>query len=408
MTVRRRAARLAAVCGLVGGLVMLGASPALADDDSVRVGAASSFAAGGSAQGVNVAVRKRTEGCVLLRTALVLSLEGLQPSQAKVEVNAGGQWFPVALAGGGGNVGTAQTSPLKPTLCKGKGITVRYRVTFGADAPGGRLVVTGAGVSAAGQEVGRGSDTARVTGARVTPSPTPSKKASPTPSPTEVATVDDAVTPAALGDVSGTPQASTDAAASSGGTSPVMIFGIVMVAVGLLLIVLLFRRSRQDRRPSDDPTGTLPGNPGGTTYRAGGGPPAAPGRPGQVYGQQPPSASPGPMPPPHPAAGPGAAPPPPYPPAGPGAAPSPYPPAGPGVMPSPYPGAVPPPSPPAGPGAVPSPRPAAGGVYGARPAAGAPPEATQPMPEAPESRPLPGDPPPDDGGRTVIMPRLPG
>ena len=74
MTVRRRAARLAAVCGLVGGLVMLGASPALADEDSVRVGAASSFAAGGSAQGVNVAVRKRTDGCVLLRTAL-----GLQP-----------------------------------------------------------------------------------------------------------------------------------------------------------------------------------------------------------------------------------------------------------------------------------------------------------------------------------------
>ncbi|MEK8108000.1 hypothetical protein NKG94_28905 [Micromonospora sp. M12] len=41
-------ARLAAVCGLAGGLVMLGASPAVAVDDSVRVGAASSFVAGGS------------------------------------------------------------------------------------------------------------------------------------------------------------------------------------------------------------------------------------------------------------------------------------------------------------------------------------------------------------------------
>ncbi|MET8040086.1 hypothetical protein ABZU25_04360 [Micromonospora sp. NPDC005215] len=351
MTVRRRAARLAAVCGLVGGLVMLGASPALADDDSVRVGAASSFAAGGSAQGVNVAVRKRTDGCVLLRTALFLNLEELQPHQLKVEVNAGGRWFPVAVTGGGGAVGTAQTSPSKPTLCKGKSITVRYRVTFGAGAPGGRLAVTGTGVTAAGQEVGRGSDTSRVTGARVTPSPTPSKTATPTPSPTDVASVDDAVTPAALGGVSGAPDTSAVAADSSGGTSPVMIFGIVMVAIGLLLIVLLFRRSRQDRRPSDEPAGTLPGNPGGTTYRAGGGSPAAPGRPGQVYGQQPPVA---------------------------------------------------------GPGAVPSPRPAAGGVYGARPAAGSPPEATQPMPGAPETRPLPGDPPPDDGGRTVIMPRLPG
>ncbi|MGC4749095.1 hypothetical protein ACLQ28_26050 [Micromonospora sp. DT201] len=352
MTVRRRAARLAAVCGLAGGLVMLGASPALADDDSVRVGAASSFAAGGSPQGVNVAVRKRTDGCVLLRTALGLRLQGLRPDQVRVDVNAGGRWFPVAVSGGGGSVATAQTSPAKPTLCKGKGITVRYRVAFVAGAPGGGLVVTGAGVSAAGQELGRGSDTAKVTGARVTPSPTPSKKATPTPSPTEVATVDEVVTPAALGGVSGAPAASAAAAESSGGLSPVMLFGIVLVAIGLLLIVLLVRRSRQDRRPSDEPPGTLAGNPGGTTYRAGGGAPSAPGRPGQVYGQQPPAPTWG---------------------------------------------------------AVPSPRPATGGVYGARPGGPGPaPEATQPMPGAPETRPLPGDPPTDDGGHTVIMPRLPG
>ncbi|WP_433316176.1 hypothetical protein ACQP0U_05015 [Micromonospora sp. CA-269861] len=354
MTVRRRVARLAAVCGLAGGLVMLGASPALADQDSVRVGAASSFAAGGSAQGVNVAVRKRTDGCVLLRTALGFRLEGLQPNQVAVEVNAGGRWFPVAVTGGAGSVATAQTSPLKPTLCKGKGITVRYRVAFAAGAPGGRLVVTGAGVSAAGQELGRGTDAARLTGARVTPSPTPSasKKPTPTPSPTEVATVDEAVNPAAQGGVSGAPTTTPTAAESSGGGSPVMFFGIVLVAVGLLLIVLLIRRSRQDRKPSDDGPGTLPGNPGGTTYRAGGGLPAAPGRPGQVYGQQPPAA---------------------------------------------------------GWGAVPSPRPAAGGVYGTRPEPSAPaPEATQPMPGRPDGRQLPGDPPTDEGGHTVFIPRLPG
>ncbi|MGI5525618.1 hypothetical protein ACQEUX_32395 [Micromonospora sp. CA-259024] len=347
MTVRRRAARLAAVCGLVGGLVMLGASPALADDDSVRVSSASSFTAGGSPQGASVGVRKRSDGCVLLRTALALRLEGLEPDQVTVEVNAGGHWFPVAVTGGGGSVATAQTSPTKPTLCKGKGITVRYRVAFAAGAPGGRLVVTGVGVSAQGQELGRGSDSARVTGARVTPSP--SKSPSATPSPTEAAT--EAVNPAALG-VSAAPDTTATAAESSGGGSPVMFFGIVMVAVGLLLIVLLVRRSRQDRTPSDEAPGTLPGNPGGTTYRAGGGSPAAPGRPGQVYGQQPPSA---------------------------------------------------------GWGAVPSPRPAAGGVYGARPVSPGPaPEATQPMPGAPATRPLPEDPPADGGGHTVFMPRLPG
>ncbi|MEU8253762.1 hypothetical protein AB0C06_05790 [Micromonospora inaquosa] len=352
MTVRRRVARLAAVCGLAGGLVVLGASPALADADSVRVGAASSFAAGGSAQGVNVAVRKRTDGCVLLRTALGFTMVGLQPNQVTVQVNVGGRWLPVAVTGGGGNVSTAQTSPAKPKLCKGKGITVRYRVAFAAGTPGGRLVVTGAGLSTAGRMLGHSTDAARLTGARVTPSPSPSKKPTPTPSPSEVATVDEAVNPAALGVVSAAPNTTATAAESSGGGSPVMFFGIVLVAVGLLLIVLLFRRSRQDRKPSDDGSGVLPGNPGGTTYRAGGGLPAAPGRPGQVYGQQPPAA---------------------------------------------------------GWGAVPSPRPATGGVYGARPETpAAAPEATQPMPGRPDGPPLPGDPPTDGGGHTVFIPRLPG
>ncbi|MEV4820439.1 hypothetical protein [Micromonospora sp. NPDC049274] len=354
MTVRRRAARLATVCGLLVGLVPLGASPALADADSVHVGAASSFAAGGSAQGVNVAVRKRSGGCVLLRTALGLRLEGLQPSQVAVQVNAGGRWFPVAVGGGGGTVQTQQTSPAKPTLCKGKGITVRYRVAFAADAPGGRLSVTGVGLTATGQQLGHGADTAKVT-ARLSPSPTPtpSKKPTPTPSPTEVAAASEVVNPAAADPTSAAPSP-TAVAAESGGGSPIMFFGIAMVVVGLLLIVLLVRRSRKDRTAADAP-GPLPGNPGGTTYRSGGGSPAVPGQPGPVYGQQPPTA-----------------------------------------------------------GQVPLPRPA-GGVYGARPTTPSP-DATQPMPGAPAgpagpgARPLPGDPPqpPDGGDHTVFMPRLPG
>ncbi|SCE79011.1 hypothetical protein GA0070607_1610 [Micromonospora coriariae] len=352
MTVRRRAARLATVCGLVGGLVMLGASPALADDDSVRVGAASSFAAGGSPQGVNVAVRKRSDGCVLLRSALGLRLSGLEPDQVRVQVNAGGRWFPVPLTGGGGSVATAQTSPTKPTLCKGKGITVRYRVAFTAGAPAGRLAVTGVALTATGHELGRGSDSSRLT-SRASASPTPSKKPSPTPSATtEAAPADDAVNQAVVGGVSGAPDTTATAAESSGG-SPVMFFGIAMVAVGLLLIVLLFRRSRQDRKPADGLSGPLPGNPGGTTYRSGSGPLAAPGQPGPVYGQQAPSG---------------------------------------------------------GYTAVPAPRPATGGVYGARPAGPpSPPDATQAMPGTPDGRPGPGDPPAAAGGdHTVIMPRLPG
>ncbi|MEU4772372.1 hypothetical protein [Micromonospora sp. NPDC023644] len=380
MAVRRHAARLATVCALLGGLVALGATPALAEGDSVRVRSAGSFTAGGSAGGVSIEVRKRSDGCVLLRTALGLRLAGLRADQASVQVYVGGRWFPVPLSGGRGSAATSATSPLNPRLCKGKGITVRYRVAFAAEVPGGRLTVSGVASDALGRALGRGAVASRVVGDRATPSPTPkpSKEPSPTPSAaaTEVRAAGADPSLAAAGQGAGA--VSNAAEEESSGGSVIMFFGIAMVAVGILLIVLLFRRSRADKEPAGDPGHVpLPHNPGGTTYRSGQGPAAAPGPPGQVYGQQPPA---------------------------------------PGLY-----------------GGTPAPRPA-GGVYGSRPAPA--PEATQVVPDSPPvsappagPRPVPpvpgqygpppsvppakggpGDPPPEAGGgdHTVIMPRLPG
>ncbi|MGK5738464.1 hypothetical protein [Micromonospora sp. URMC 103] len=286
MAVRGHVKRLATVFAVLGGLVLLGASPAMADDDSVRLRSADSFTAGGSAEGVNLEVRKRSDGCVMLRTALGLRLEGLEASQVTVQVNYGGRWFPVPLGGGSGHVTTSQTSPAKPTLCKGKGVTVRYRISFERGAPNGRLSVTGEASNAVGQALGRDAESARVVGGRATASPTPSKKPSPSPTPEATEAPSDAgTTPAALAVPTGGP--STRAAEESSGLSPVMFVGLGLVVAGALLIVLLVRRSRQDRAPADEPVLPLAGSPGGTTYRSGGGVPAAPGQPGQVYGQQP-------------------------------------------------------------------------------------------------------------------------
>ncbi|MEU5562226.1 hypothetical protein [Micromonospora musae] len=346
MAVRRHVARFATVGAVLGGLVLLGGSPALADDDSVRVGAASSFRAGGSAQGVNVEVRKRSDGCVLLRTTLGLQLDGLAADQVKVQVNYGGRWFPVPVDGGGGAVSTTPTAPSKPTLCRGKGITVRYRVAFVAGAPGGRLSVTGEATNATGRTLGRDSDSARVEGSRVTASPTPSKKPSPSPTPVATeATTEAGSTPAALAAPTG--PSATDKSKESSGMSPIMFIGLGLVALGALLIGLLVRRSRQDKTSVDEPVMAAAGYPGGTTYRAGGG---APARPGQVYGQSP---------------------------------------AGGAVY------------------GAPAQRPSGGGVYGARPAAE--PDRTQPVPgqragddpQSAPSMPAPG------GEHTVLMPRLP-
>ncbi|MEW2383129.1 hypothetical protein AB0873_13730 [Micromonospora sp. NPDC047707] len=282
MSVRRHAARLAAVSAVVGGLVALGATPALADEDSVRVGAAGRFKAGGSAEGVAVEVRKRTDGCVLLRTALALRLDGLRADQVRVEVNAGGRWFPVALSGSGGGVSTAATSPANPRLCKGKSITVRYRVAFAAGTPDGRLTVVGEATNAVGQVLGRGSDNSRVDGGRVSASPTPSRSRTPSPTPsaavTEAAAEDGASVEALANPAGG---AASPVAAEESGGSPIMFFGLAMVAVGIVLIVLLVRRFREDK---EEPGSGAPTS-GGSTYRSAQGPPVLPGQPGQVYGQ---------------------------------------------------------------------------------------------------------------------------
>ncbi|MFI6821675.1 hypothetical protein ACIBJE_12085 [Micromonospora sp. NPDC050187] len=298
MTVRRRAARLAVVCALLGGVVAVGATPALADDDSVRARVSSSFTAGGSAGSVSVEVRKRSGGCVLLRTGLRLRLEGVRADQVEVHVSAGGQWWPVPVSGGGLLV-TERTSPVNPTLCKGKSITVRYRVAFLPGAPAGKLTVAGEATTAGGQMIGRGADTSQVrAGRNATPSPKPTKSPTPSPTPSPVETgppTEDPTAESTLAAVSGGGGRAADESGSGGGFSPVMVLGGALVAVGLGLIFLLFRRSRADRRDVGGSASTpLPGNPGGTTYRSGGqpgpataagagyfgGPPTATGYPG--------------------------------------------------------------------------------------------------------------------------------
>ena len=293
MSVRRRTARLATVCVFLGGLVMLGGAPAHADEDRVRVRSAGSFTAGRSAEDVRLEVRKRTDGCVRVRGALGLSLPDVRPEQVAVQAEVGGRWVAVPVSGGDGLVTTAPVAPVKDELCKRKDVTLRFRVAFGADAPGGRLIVTGEAVTARGVLLGRAVAESRVVGGRVAPSPSVSRSPSPSPTPDEesvesppVATPTVALAADATGDL-------TQSADQSGGVSPVMYFGVAMVAAGALLIGLLIHRSRKDRRRHGEQADVpLPGNPGGTTYRStrspaptSSGPDVVPPpAPGQVYG----------------------------------------------------------------------------------------------------------------------------
>ncbi|MCW3839776.1 hypothetical protein ONA70_06660, partial [Micromonospora yasonensis] len=280
MSVRRHVARVATVGAVLGGLVAVGASPALADGDRVEVRSASSFTVGGSPGTVAVEVRKRTDGCVLLRTALGLQLDGIRPEQVQVQVNSDGRWWPVPVSGGSGQVATARTAPGEATLCRGKSRTVRYRVAFLAGAPGGRLTVVGEATTARGESIGRAGTTARVVGGAK--APTPTRKPSPTPTPSAEATTPGAeATSSAVAALDPAAGASSAAADSSSGGSPIMWFGILLVLVGAALIALLVRRNRAEKADEQGayPQVPLPRSTGGTTYRSG-----AP--VGQVYGQQ--------------------------------------------------------------------------------------------------------------------------
>ncbi|MFG1673181.1 hypothetical protein [Micromonospora sp. NPDC049282] len=301
MSVRRHAARWVTVGALLGGLVAAPASPAMAEGDRVGLRSAGSFTAGGSAGAVAIEVRKRTEGCVQLRTVLGLRLDGLRADQVRVQVATAGRWVavPVADGGGGGVITTGQVAPVDRPLCKGKGATVRYRVTFLAGAVGGRLELAGEASAANGQVLGRAGRSARLVGAERTPSPspTPSRKPSPTPTPSAAASTaaETASTSPVVAAVDPAAGAADDD--SSSGGSLIMWFGIALVLVGAALIVLLVRRSRTDRTDggpaADQPPVPLPRT--STTYRSGTPGPAptvyggaTPPRPaGNVYGAPP-------------------------------------------------------------------------------------------------------------------------
>ncbi|WP_435233667.1 hypothetical protein [Micromonospora aurantiaca (nom. illeg.)] len=298
MSAGRHAARWAMVGALLGGLIAVPASPASARDDRVGLRAAKSFTAGGPPGTVAVEVRKRTDGCVQLRTAVGLRLEGLRADQVRVQVASGGRWVPVQVSGDGGAVATAAVAPVDRPLCKGKGVTVRYRVSFLAGAVGGRLELAGEASAANGDVLGRAGGSARLVGAP-TPSPSPSRKPSPTPSASET-------TPAEATDTSPVAAAVAPATAaaddSSFGGSMIMWFGIGLVLVGAALIVLLLRRNRADRSGGGVDAG-LPPVPlprSTTTYRSGTPGPAptvyrgaTPPRPaGNVYGAPAPAPTP--------------------------------------------------------------------------------------------------------------------
>ncbi|MFK3980991.1 hypothetical protein ACI2K4_11510 [Micromonospora sp. NPDC050397] len=275
MLVRRGAARLATVCALLAGLVVAGAAPALADDEvSVRLSSSSSFTAGGTPGSVNVAVSKRSDGCVSVRTGVALQMSGLSADDVTLLVAVDGSWQPVAMSGDG-TLRSARSAPEKPELCDRKSVTMRYKLALAAGVPAGRINVVGEAYAAGGDLLKQDAESRKVNGAKVTPTPSRTS-ASPSPTPEETLEAEEPeVTEAAVAAPTGQPGLGAGAGGDGGGGigSMVMVVGVGMVAIGIALLVLLLRRARGGGREEPGAGGMPPGGGPRPPYPPGGGVP---------------------------------------------------------------------------------------------------------------------------------------
>jgi len=284
---RRLATLLALGAGfaaVVGAGLVVTAGAASAADERVDVRASRSFTAGGDPGTASVTVSWSERGCVFVRTALSIRLDGMDAGQVRVEAFSFGGWRPVAVSGAGdGVVVTERTPPDNALLCNRQSAEARYRIAFDADTRGGSVTIVGEAYGPRGRLLDRDAATGRVNGTK--PSPTPSRKSpkptksptrSPTPTPTPTATAetataapfdDPARSPIALG-VPNPPQ-DPGGGGFLGMSRLVMAGGLVLVAVGVGLIVFLIRQIRADRagpRTAADPAGrhALRGGPPAT------------------------------------------------------------------------------------------------------------------------------------------------
>jgi len=273
MSVRLGAVRIATVLFLlagVGGAAAVAAAPAFADEDRVRMGLPSGFIAGGSPGAVTIAVSKRTDGCVALRTALAIRLPGLTPDLVAVETRAGDDWVPVVVSDSGdGLLVTGRTAPDRDELCERKSRAARYQVTFLAGAPAGTANLVAQAYTAGGDLLGRAAGASKVGGrlaGTYAPAP-PSPGPSPTGEPSTAASAAASAAASGRGAVAGAGAAVPEPGGGIGMGAAVMTVGVGMVGVGVALLVLLLRRGRDGR----DDAGGDGGHPGG------GGPPYGPG-----------------------------------------------------------------------------------------------------------------------------------
>lgn len=277
----RRTARALVGFGTVLAALFLGAAPALADGDEVRLRLPGRFTAGGAPEQVLVEVVRADDDCVRVTMVLEVALIGVRDGQVRVDRLDDGRWRRLPLERAGANrFAAAPVSPTNPVVCGDSRprAAVLLRVGLGAGVTAREVKLVGRAFSGSGQQLDATDESRTVRSAPrpAPPKPAPSPTASPTPgvSPTPTPAATASAQPGApssqaapvvelpgpLPPADQPPAGSATPTSQEGGwltTGRVLTALIVaLVALGALLLDRLVR-SRRRANAAKAPTGVI-------------------------------------------------------------------------------------------------------------------------------------------------------
>lgn len=244
----RRTAHAVLALGTVLAGLAVGAAPAAAADDEVRLRMPRDFTAGGPPAEVTMEVVRGEDDCVAVSMLLEAEVPGADDGQVRVALRDGDRWRPLRMSRTGqGRYVTEPVAPDDPRVCgDDPRASVLFQVTLAAGVTGDEVKLVGHAYNESGELLDATDESRELRAGRVSPSPRTSRS----PSPTPVASVTSAAelaAPVASFAAATAPLEPDTASAGSGGL--LMGLGVALVGLGIGLLIVVVRRNRRDPGP---------------------------------------------------------------------------------------------------------------------------------------------------------------
>lgn len=253
MTVWRLAARLGAALVAMAAFGAATASPAFAIEGvSLQITQMSDRFEPGEQAGLTVVASKSSGGCLRVRWAMALRVEGMRLDQVQVIRVEQNRAFPLEVRNEGDDSAQFTDAQFDPgTLCRNRTVTAQYALRFADGISDGRLALEVGALDARRRLLETTSATRNIRGGEAA-SPTPTRSASPSPDPEPTPSASPAESEeAVVAEETEAPVAGTGAgdaidatpASSSSGLLPVgLAIGGLIFLLGLAILVRARRR----------------------------------------------------------------------------------------------------------------------------------------------------------------------